>query len=179
MHLESLAIQNYRAFREAEVRLPASGLVLVIGPNNSGKTAFLSALDIIAGSWDGRAPRHAGSSEGITLTARFQLSEEDRAELFRTVDADDAWRESQALRLLEFHFSEPAPGVFIGDGLRTSQDDGQVVDIARVDWVSGQAQGTLFIVPLRDWFKGRHPSAPFEYQNFGVTGVGNTISNLE
>src|SRR6266536_569362 len=44
-----VAVENFRPFQAASIRLPASGLVLVAGANNSGKSALLSALDVVAG----------------------------------------------------------------------------------------------------------------------------------
>jgi len=49
MRVRELQLENFRAFRKAEMRLPGTGLVLVAGPNNVGKTALLSALDALAG----------------------------------------------------------------------------------------------------------------------------------
>jgi len=45
-------VENYRAFRHAEMTLPEEGLVLVAGANNSGESALLSAFDVVAGSID-------------------------------------------------------------------------------------------------------------------------------
>jgi hypothetical protein len=60
--LESLKLQDFRAYRSAAVALPPHGLVLVAGANNSGKSALLSALDVVAGSNQLPAARHAAAS---------------------------------------------------------------------------------------------------------------------
>jgi len=52
--------------------------MLLIGANNAGKSALLSATGLIAGRpWPGPA-RHAGSEQAATVTATFEFSDEER-----------------------------------------------------------------------------------------------------
>jgi len=82
MLLRELAVENFRPFESASVQLPAEGLVLVVGANNAGKSALLSALDIVAGvALDARALRRAGSAAPARAKATFMLSAEERSEL--------------------------------------------------------------------------------------------------
>jgi hypothetical protein len=83
MLLREVTVENFRPFESASVRLPAEGLVLVAGANNSGKSALLSALDVVAGvGVDTQAWRRAGSASPARVAAIFTLSAEERSELF-------------------------------------------------------------------------------------------------
>jgi DNA repair ATPase RecN len=103
MFLERLELHDFRAYRDASVQVPPQGLVLVAGANNSGKSALLSALDVVAGSKQPEAIQHAAASEPARVLARFALSEEERALLLASV-SDTTVRESDALTWLEWHF---------------------------------------------------------------------------
>jgi recombinational DNA repair ATPase RecF len=73
--LESLKLQDFRAYRSASVSIPRDGLVLVAGANNSGKSALLSTLDVVASSSQPAVVRHVAASEPARVQARFALSE--------------------------------------------------------------------------------------------------------
>ena len=79
MQLCELAVENFRAFRQVSMRLPAQGLVLVAGANNSGKSSLLSGLDVVAGSPGETASlRHAGTDGTIRVAATFRLGDDER-----------------------------------------------------------------------------------------------------
>src|ERR1035437_10243356 len=83
--LRELAVENFRPFGATSVRVPSSGLVLVAGAINAGKSALLSALDVVAGiGSDTTAWRRAGSSEPARISATFDLSAEDKLALSPT-----------------------------------------------------------------------------------------------
>jgi predicted ATPase len=103
MFLERLELHDFRAYRDASVQVPPRGLVLVAGANNSGKSALLSALDVVAGAKQPETIQHAAASEPARVLARFALSEEERDLLLASV-SDTTVRESDALTWLEWHF---------------------------------------------------------------------------
>src|SRR5438045_9175358 len=74
-------VKDFRAFPKASFDVPAHGLILVTGQNNAGKSALLSALDVIAGQQELQAVRHANAEGPAHVSARFQLSDQERAEL--------------------------------------------------------------------------------------------------
>jgi energy-coupling factor transporter ATP-binding protein EcfA2 len=107
MPIRHLQLENYRAFRKAEVRFPEAGLVLVAGPNNAGKTALLSALDALAGDHgDLAALRHGASEEPAELSATFELTQADRAAILG--NAMDGLRllKAGALSSLQYRFEQ-------------------------------------------------------------------------
>lgn len=83
MDLRAIAASNFRAFESASIRLPAHDLVLLAGANNAGKTAFLSALDVVAGiEPETRSLVRAGSRDPGSVSATFDLGETERTALF-------------------------------------------------------------------------------------------------
>jgi len=129
MRLCELAAENFLPFEAAVVRLPEQGLVLVAGANNTGKTALLSAFDVVAGvGVDTAALRHAGSANPARVAATFALTAEERASLFAQSDQSDQFVASGAASRLQLVFEEQGPasavlaevrGEWPGRGLQT------------------------------------------------------------
>jgi putative AbiEii toxin of type IV toxin-antitoxin system len=111
MLLREFAVENFRPFEAAEVRLPGSGLVLVAGAINAGKSALLSALDVVAGvGSDTTAWRRAGSSQPARVSATFDLSAEERFTLLAASDRRAELMERGIANQLKFVFEEQAAG---------------------------------------------------------------------
>jgi predicted ATPase len=107
MLLRELAVENFRPFETASVRLPEHGLVLVAGANNAGKSALLSALDVVADLGMGvQALRRAGSASPAKVTATFMLSDEERSALFASNSRGAEYVAGGAGRCLQLIFAE-------------------------------------------------------------------------
>jgi predicted ATPase len=107
MLLRELAVENFRPFETASIRLPNHGLVLVAGANNAGKSALLSALDVVAGvRTDVTAWRRAGSASSAKVVATFRLSEEERSALFAASPRGAQYVAGGAARHLQLIFAE-------------------------------------------------------------------------
>ena len=107
MWLSSVVIDNFRAFRHAEMSLPEAGLVLLAGANNTGKTASLSAFDVIAGdTGDTTSLQHASGDGPAQVTARFSLSQAERASLLANTSRREEWLAGGAIPSLDFLFAE-------------------------------------------------------------------------
>jgi energy-coupling factor transporter ATP-binding protein EcfA2 len=142
VQLTRLVLTNFKAFKHAEIELPLTGVVLLVGANNVGKSALLSAIDILANR-EGRVPhRHSGSSEGAEIRARFTLTDDDRNRLF-SIDGQDPhrWLETAAFQWIDWHYVEPAPGVLSPAGLMTSDTSGNETVIGQIDYAVGSATG--------------------------------------
>ena len=85
--------------------LPEAGLVLLAGANNTGKTASLSAFDVIAGdTGDTTSLQHASGDGPAQVTARFSLT--SRASLLAITSRREEWLASGAIPSLDFLFAE-------------------------------------------------------------------------
>lgn len=104
--LIQVRIENFRAFPEAIFNVPVNGLVLVTGQNNAGKSAFLSALDVIAGRYDMEAVRHAGATSPARVWARFRLSDQERLKLLGEGPNASVLFSGGAAEWLEWEFTE-------------------------------------------------------------------------
>jgi AAA domain, putative AbiEii toxin, Type IV TA system len=108
VRLCELAVENFRAYRQAAVRLPAHGLVLVAGANNSGKSSLLSGLDAVAGSpGEPASLRHAGTDGPIRVTATFRLGDDERAAFLNALPGGNAMLvPPEAMTKLQYVFEE-------------------------------------------------------------------------
>jgi predicted ATPase len=105
LHLETLELTNFRAYPAASLTLPPTGLVLLAGANNSGKSALLSALDLVVRAASPTMARHAASSEPARVRARFALSEDERLPILAAVN-DSSVVDGGAVTWLELMFVE-------------------------------------------------------------------------
>ena len=47
MKLHRLAVRDYKGIEERDVRVPESGILVLEGPNEIGKSSMLEALDLL------------------------------------------------------------------------------------------------------------------------------------
>ena len=123
--------------------MPQSGLVLVAGANNTGKSALLSALDVIAGDiGDLSHLQHGGSSGDCQVNAIFALTPQERELILeRDVTPDDL--QAGVLSSLEFRFTasiDGRSGISAGMGLREVRGvwgGGEMIPLIKVSAAPG------------------------------------------
>ncbi|MFD8967697.1 AAA family ATPase [Streptomyces sp. NPDC059568] len=115
--------ENFRAFRKCALDIGSSGLVLVAGPNNSGKSALLSMLDVLAGTTPERVEHFFGGRTSVTAT--WRLTQKERAELLSAAPDVEHLIASGVAEYLMWEFGEllgsiqpVAVGFNYGDGWR-------------------------------------------------------------
>jgi energy-coupling factor transporter ATP-binding protein EcfA2 len=98
VHLHSVELANFRAYHSARFEVPATGLTFLVGPNNSGKSALLAAIDILAALKPGAGAARAGVGDrASTVRGEFVLGEEDRNRIFGQDEARaPEWLETPA-----------------------------------------------------------------------------------
>lgn len=107
MQVRHLQLENFRAFRNADMNFPEAGLVLVAGPNNAGKTALLSALDVLAGDQgDLTSLRHGHAQTPARLSATFNLHERERAAILQNAVGGQWLLDAGVLSSLQFVFEQ-------------------------------------------------------------------------
>lgn len=79
MHLRRIEVVNFGPFRRATWVLPRTGLVLLAGANNAGKSSLLAALEAISVTQPVSARVHARSTEPAEILATFELSDNEWA----------------------------------------------------------------------------------------------------
>lgn len=173
MKLRRVQLRSYRAYREANADLPEAGLMLLIGANNAGKSALLSAIDLIAARpWPGPV-RHAGSEQPATVTATFELSDDERSAAFSGSPRQDEWLASPAMERVELRFEETLTGqhfllaqVAVSDG----QGDMPVVGTGAYDG----AQTNFSSVDLSSFFQQLPP-----HNSFPAPAVSGGVSTFQ
>lgn len=167
MHLSELKIANFLAYQEAELPLDASGLLLVIGPNNAGKSALLAALDIVAGTARGGNWRRAGSTVFAQVTATFTIDDEDERAFILGDGAHPEWmHELQALR---FEWEDRTAGEMLLTSIAVLSGNGLMGTVLSADYsssgssISTVARGMVFnqAPDQANWsLESRHQSSP-------------------
>jgi DNA repair ATPase RecN len=104
MHLSELRISNFLAYVDAELPLGTNGLVLLIGPNNAGKSALLAAMDVVADTVRGGNWRRAGSTELAHVCATFTIDDDGERAFILGADAHSGWR--QQVRAIRFEWED-------------------------------------------------------------------------
>lgn len=154
--LRRLELQNFLPYRSATIGLPSTGLVFIAGPNNAGKTALLSAFDVVAGEKGTRNWRFAGASEPAKVQATFSLTDDERDEIITDSGSTahrSLWLESSALQAVQLCFEEEADAMRVAEvRVSTQIGDGESLrTVARLDKDGGLSSadlgGVLRLVP--------------------------------
>ncbi len=82
MHISKIKISNYKSFRQSDLLEFKPGINIIIGPNNSGKTALLEALELRFDHHPHRDIRNSAASNSIenelsTVDIEFSFEKED------------------------------------------------------------------------------------------------------
>lgn len=165
--------------------LPPTGLVLLVGANNTGKSALLSALDLVVRGGTPILPRHAASSEPAKLEARFVLSVDEQEQLVGASGLSAA-DQMVAFQWVEWHFAEAPAGNLQALELHASWPGGRdTVPVAQVVLTSPSSYravinpGVLRILggAPPDETSGVDPSTEVQEIVSG-TGVPELVQNL-
>ena len=109
VHLASLELFNFKPFKHALLELPSHGLVFIMGANNAGKSALLSALDLPLAAMS--SVRMQGSPEPSSAVACFELTDDDRRLVSASCAADPAvLLATPALKSVRLRYMEGADG---------------------------------------------------------------------
>ena len=93
-----IRVTNFRAFvGPVEFTLPSSGIVLIVGANNSGKSALLQALDVLTGAIPAWPVAHSASPlTPAEIECQFEMPVEARSAIFERQPAVATARASKA-----------------------------------------------------------------------------------
>lgn len=103
--ISEIRLKDFRAFRSASLKVDPSGLMLVAGPNNSGKSSLLSAFDVVAGMRVPQEMRHA-AGERAQIWARWKLSEAEQLTILGEGPETPLLIDGGAAEWLDWEFSE-------------------------------------------------------------------------
>jgi energy-coupling factor transporter ATP-binding protein EcfA2 len=155
MRVRQLQLENFRAFRKAEMRLPGTGLVLVAGPNNVGKTALLSALDALAGDHGDLASlRYGGSEEPARLSATFELDQAERAAILENAAGGQWLLDAGVLSSLQVLFEQWQDQSLVLREVLGNWPDAGLQPVARMRREPGQAGHPYGYEVIRAFQKG-------------------------
>ena len=150
VHLVELRVTNFRAFPAAGISLEDAGMTLLVGANNSGKSALLSAIDILAATEQRGPSPHYGTTSRAVIRGTFSLSENERETLVRRLGPHlsrkvlSNWLASRALTRIEWGFdllrSETG---FVPFSLRVSGGNGEMIPAGELRSADRSDQNTF------------------------------------
>ena len=177
MFLVSLALENFRAYPEAELDLGVRGVVIVTGANNAGKTALLAALDMVGGLTIEAPLRFAGAPKPAVVRARFEFSDSERQALAARLELparDQAAAEYMGALYTLTEVEDPYQRLAITE-VEILGAGGQRTPVARITPTS-PGNGSYTSVDWPTWLASwpDKPSLPGSSQS-----SGNVLRNLE
>lgn len=179
--LEHVRLKDFRAFRKASFELSDSGLMLVTGPNNVGKSALLSALDVLGSQSELPAARNA-KGDDPRLWFRFRLNNQERRALIGSAMKGDDLLGGELARWIEWEY--------VHDGTRFSpvaarvswpeRGNPAIIDVHPSDTL-GQVDVRSMSTSLATWngeslsvmSSGSPPGPQVIEQLYRVTGAGS------
>ena len=151
--LQQIRVKDFRAYREESViDFPDHGLVLIAGPNNSGKSALLSALDVVATGSTPNAVRHAEGKQAV-ICARFKLRDDERIAMVGSSAKALAQIERGAVSWLEWAFDDIANGQMKATSCRAAWMDDEQIDLMKTMPIDAQRAIPVQVphLPLSEW----------------------------
>src|ERR1700727_2467377 len=107
MDLVEVIIHDFLGYEHESVSL-GTGLILLVGANNAGKSSFVAAVDVVAERGSQRTWRRIGSTEPACVRARFKLDDGERAMLLGD-RADASWMAREVGREVELTWKSLHP----------------------------------------------------------------------
>lgn len=151
MYLTELTVADFLPYREATLPLGSNGLVLIIGPNNAGKSALLSALDVVGGTARGGNWRRAGSTGFARVTATFAIDDDGERGFVLGAGAHPDWMED--LQGVRFEWQDRTAGEMFLTSIDVTSGQGILGSILTAEYsgaswsVSTVTRGMVFDQP--------------------------------
>jgi predicted ATPase len=163
MQLVQLELRNYLAYQSAVIHFPTSGLSLIAGPNNAGKSALLSAIDALVQIAVEGSRAHSGTTRA-ELIATYRLSDEERITWITGAgesDRTDGWLSSDALRFVEWDLAQAPDNRFYALEVRASDAKGRLHPVVTKE--ERDPLGVAFrTTPFTTWLGTHDPADAFE-----------------
>ena len=131
MDLVELIINDFLGYEHEQVPL-GTGLILLVGANNAGKSSLVAALDVVAERGDQRTWRRIGSTGPACVRARFTLDDGERAMVLGD-RVHASWMTTELGREVELTWKslQPAQMTFVRATMTNS--DGVLEEFLTVD----------------------------------------------
>ena len=189
MYLATLSIANFRKLKEVQIQFQ-SGLNIIVGANNVGKTAVVDALRALLASHDEQPPRldtddlhrpKGGEPAGdITFHYVFRgLSLDDEADFLAALKPDGNGN-------LEAHMYVRYSGADASGRLRMKRWCGEHEDVGLTSDMLENLRG-VYLQPLRDAAQGLRPGRASQLSRLlqmladdaGRDGINQALSELD
>lgn len=160
MRLSRIQLHNYRAYPIGVMDLPPTGVVLLAGANNSGKSAFLSALDAVLRGANFADMGYGGAGKW-KIELSFQTTADEREKIAESFTPfSSAFSGHHVFELVRVTYAQTSNGVRPLE-LSFGPDANSLTVLARME-----NERTLFIASHLANEKQADANALYEVQNF-------------
>ncbi|MFF9275040.1 AAA family ATPase [Streptomyces griseosporeus] len=183
MQLLEVRARNFKAYEKLNLTTGPSGLTLVTGPNNAGKSSLLTALDVIAMMPSEASPGRYGKPP--TVQARFSLSPTERSAVMHggkplSKTLADSFEKDGTLEWVGWEFrqydGQMVPAAII------APFHGDVTRIAEIRQEGNQFQILAPGIELVRWEKVPNPHVGYDLENakraMSAPGPLSSLNNL-
>jgi hypothetical protein len=166
VQLESLELSSFRAFGVARLDLTPSGVTLIVGANNSGKSSLLSSIDVLRGVGVPPPVENTNAGPPARITANFGMSDQERDSFAKA--AREPWRTGMGLSRVSLRFE--------GSGTDMSLVSVEVLGPDGMNIPVGALKGTpsdqeIQILNFQGWIAEHDPTEPIQFQS-SIRGNG-------
>lgn len=163
MYLSSLTVEGFRGLKKLEVRF-RNGLNVLVGPNNSGKTAIVDALRVLLSTGDDGALRM--TDYDVNTIAGVKAAQVDFRYVFRGLSTEEEadfllalkpWLDDKGNSQFEAHIAVRYSNPDVGGRMRVKRWCGDHEDNAVTSEMLEDLRA-IYLPPLRDPAQGLRPS---------------------
>jgi predicted ATP-dependent endonuclease of OLD family len=176
VYLRSVELTNFRAYTSARLDLASTGLTFVVGPNNSGKTALLTSIDILAGLKAGAGVARAGIGDRhATIRGHFVLTDAEREQILNLDSATAAaWRATAACGEMRLTYRDFNAERMWLEVVELTAADGSFVEVAHNHINAASGNFTAESATLSTWVTAG-PGAPVQIENVNTGNVPDQL----
>jgi len=120
MKLQHVLIENFRSIKSLDFEFPASGLLVLVGANNAGKSNIIRAIDALCGdAWFGREkvepPDHYLRDPGRTIKLKLEFDNGTNVSWSSTSQSKwPEYKSSSGEKLWKINIKDAFPCTYLG-----------------------------------------------------------------
>lgn len=183
MHLSRLDLVDFRAFSRAKFTLGRHGLVLIVGANNSGKSALLTAIDVLLLDGEITADWTHANTTSADVIAEFALDDKIRSDIFaeagQSAKLRERWLRTSELTGLRVVYRQQPSVTKKFVVVRVEIGDGEV--FRPIAEAKHGGPGTTFdfhLAPFGQWITNGAPNATLALSNAGSSSDPRLLDQL-
>lgn len=160
MWLERIQVEGFRAFDRADLVLERTGITLIAGANNSGKSALLSAITALAGTYPDRPIGNSGYVGPARVTGTFVVDEDVRTGMLGEAPVERQLGHALRRIRIRTELLLPEGSSLDRTAIEATLDSGEYGVLASYE--GNHEDGRVDVCDLAGWSRDQPFGAPFE-----------------